>query len=291
MSGNPEMIQRVALLPYDKRPVLGLSRISLSELHWPLKPLAIHNGTIADLGPDDHIIVQPNSHTLYLPHPGVKCRISTWIREPRSIHGKHFLLLRLFGHRFHRIFTYNSDFIGQMPNARFCMSGWPWIKNPENLQIHKTAMTSLIASKKRDLEGHKLRHQIADWVLANKVDVELLGSAYKSFGPKEDGLAPYRFSVVIENSSEQGYISEKLLDSLLCKTIPIYWGAPDIGKHFDTGGMIICSNFEDCIHAISKLTMDDYEQRLPAIERNHQLALTHADLSLNIAKSLLNEES
>jgi len=34
-------------------------------------------------------------------------------------------------------------------------------------------------------------------------------------------LTPYRYSVVIENVREPGYFSEKLVDALLCGTVPI----------------------------------------------------------------------
>ena len=37
-------------------------------------------------------------------------------------------------------------------------------------------------------------------------------------------LSLYKFSIAMENSEGQGYISEKILDSLIAGTIPIYYG-------------------------------------------------------------------
>ena len=65
-----------------------------------------------------------------------------------------------------------------------------------------------------------------------------MGRGYAPFEAKEDGLAPYRASVVIENSREPSYISEKLIDAALCRTLPIYWGAPDVADWFDPAGLI-----------------------------------------------------
>jgi hypothetical protein len=48
---------------------------------------------------------------------------------------------------------------------------------------------------------------------------------------KADGLIPYRYSVCMENGIWQGYISDKIIDAILCRAIPIYVGAPDVLEH------------------------------------------------------------
>ena len=50
--------------------------------------------------------------------------------------------------------------------------------------------------------------------------------------PKEAGILPYRYSLAIENSSQKNYFTEKLLDSLLMWSIPIYWGCPNLHQFF-----------------------------------------------------------
>ena len=45
---------------------------------------------------------------------------------------------------------------------------------------------------------------------------------------KADGLLAYRYSVCMENGLWKGYISDKIIDAILCRTIPIYVGAPDV---------------------------------------------------------------
>jgi hypothetical protein len=41
---------------------------------------------------------------------------------------------------------------------------------------------------------------------------------------KEEFLSSYKFSIAMENSEGDGYISEKIVDSFLSGTIPIYYG-------------------------------------------------------------------
>ena len=59
-----------------------------------------------------------------------------------------------------------------------------------------------------------------------KIDME--GYAMNNIGKrvedKKKFLSSYKFSIAINNSEGQGYISEKILDSLISGTIPIYYG-------------------------------------------------------------------
>jgi hypothetical protein len=50
-------------------------------------------------------------------------------------------------------------------------------------------------------------------------------------GNKADGLIPYKFSVCMENGIWDDYISDKIIDAVLCRTIPIYVGARNIHEH------------------------------------------------------------
>jgi hypothetical protein len=45
---------------------------------------------------------------------------------------------------------------------------------------------------------------------------------------KADGLIPYHYSLCMENGLWKGYISDKIIDAILCRTIPIYAGAPNV---------------------------------------------------------------
>ena len=49
----------------------------------------------------------------------------------------------------------------------------------------------------------------------------------------------YQFSIVIENVAQNTWFTEKIIDCLITKTIPIYYGCPSISEYFDTTGWII----------------------------------------------------
>ena len=62
---------------------------------------------------------------------------------------------------------------------------------------------------------------------------------------KADILGRYTFAVCFENMILKGWITEKIFDCFFAGTIPIYWGAPDIGKYVPPGCFIDMRNFRD----------------------------------------------
>ena len=80
------------------------------------------------------------------------------------------------------------------------------------------------------------------------------------------------FSIVIENTKQDYYFTEKLIDALLTGTVPIYYGCPSIGDFFNTKGMIIVDNVNDFMNAIDTLNNDKYESMIPYIKDNFERA-------------------
>lgn len=58
-----------------------------------------------------------------------------------------------------------------------------------------------------------------------------LMSIYRGACPsKYEILGRYRYCLCFENMEMTGYVTEKIFDCLYAGTIPLYWGAPDIGS-------------------------------------------------------------
>ena len=55
---------------------------------------------------------------------------------------------------------------------------------------------------------------------------------------KWDGLENYSYSIAIENESLKNYFSEKFTDCILARTIPIYYGCPNISDFFQINVII-----------------------------------------------------
>ena len=96
--------------------------------------------------------------------------------------------------------------------------------------------------------------------------------------PEDDKkwLFSSQFHISLESSSVKNYFSEKLIDALITKTVPIYWGCPNIGDFFDTRGMIILDSNSDIVEVCNTVTPEMYEQMLPYIEDNYNRAIEYA---------------
>lgn len=286
----PDVTPAIAVLPYAMKLGFRPSAIPLDDLNWPLgRPKRLATGTLSDLGPQDHLLVYPSKTTHVRPSFGTRAQISMLVMEPSAIHGHHMRTLRKSHKRFFRVFASNADLLAAIPNGVFLAHGTTWVPEWRDLTINKTKMTSLIASGKTTTEGHRLRHEMVEWVRGTDQDVDVMGRGYTPFEAKSDGLAPYRYSVIIENVREQSYFTEKLIDAILCETVPIYWGCPNIADFIDTSPMILCDGADDIKAAIAAASETDYQARLPGLRVLKEQADSFTEHEIRLAKALLRE--
>jgi len=133
---------------------------------------------------------------------------------------------------------------------------------------NKTKLVSMISSDKNNCPGHRFR---LSWVKRLKKNLDLYGRGFSQIKYKDTGLHDYMFSVAIENGSYNTYFSEKILDCFATGTIPIYHGSPDIGKHFDSNGIIILDkNF-----SIKSLSKKLYLSKMDSVRKNFEILKTH----------------
>ncbi|QBF30922.1 glycosyltransferase family 10 domain-containing protein [Thalassococcus sp. S3] len=277
----------IAILPYGKTLGRRSADLPLSDLIWPLGcPDRLRDGRLRDLGSEDHLIVYPKTELHIRPDWGTRARVSLVMGEPSVIHARHIRLLRLSWRRFFRVLTFSERLLGRIPNALFFPFGTTWVPEWQSLPNKKIKMMSLIASAKRDTEGHMLRHETVDWVRSRDLDVDVMGRGYTPFERKADGLAPYRFSVVIENVRERNYFSEKLVDAVLCGTVPIYWGCPNLSDFVETDGLVICENADEVRAAILAASEAQYQALCPELERIQPELARHGDLEKRAAEAI-----
>lgn len=282
----------IAIIPYGQWLTWNLSTLNLDELHWPLgRPNRLMNGKISNMLETDHLITYPRKPVFFFPRFRIKAKISLMIVEPDHIHRFYIMLTKYLNWRFYKILTKNEYLVDNIKNCSFFYFGSTILKNYQEVNINKKHMASLIASTQNQLKGHKMRHKIVKKINEMDLNVEVIGAGYVPFELKEDGLKSYRYSIIIENSSEYDYFTEKLIDACLLETVPIYWGAPNISEYFDTRGFIICKNLDEILQAIKKMNSNDYESKLPWIKENKLKAIYHADYITRAAQIVYNSYS
>ncbi len=246
--------------------------------------------TLGELTSGDHLILGASSRILTASYRRLRCHVSLLLQEPVAIKPRFYTFCRLFGTRYHRVLTHSTMLLGKLTNARFTAHGGAFVSCLDKNNRTKQHRISLIASSKNSTTGHKLRHRIAAWSRRSATDLKLFGTGYHRVEDKREAHDGYYFSVCIENSRTPGYFTEKLIDSFLCRSLPIYWGAPDIGHFFDPRGMICCSSELELQNAIQRVTEADYLTRLPFLEENIQRAGAFSDFYLNAINVLKSED-
>jgi len=99
----------------------------------------------------------------------------------------------------------------------------------------------------------------------------------------------FQYSIVIENSREPYYFSEKLIDCLITKTIPIYYGCENISKFFVTDGWIILESHNiigELYEKLKILDKDYYKKYEEVIEHNYKKAISYSSSLHNSWDSL-----
>jgi hypothetical protein len=146
--------------------------------------------------------------------------------------------------------------------------GSTWIKTPSLNSGNKTKLISIIASGKNMTEGHKLRHRIIER-FGESFDV--FGHGYASIENKETALDTYMYTVVIENSLDRYYFTEKIVDAFLTGTIPIYWGSSIVGDLFQAEGIQWFSE-ENFAAVLQSCTEQEYRKKIKYVRENFNLA-------------------
>ena len=176
--------------------------------------------------------------------------------------------------QFDRVLTFHQPLLEKIDHARFTPIGGCWLHAHDWTISTKTRNLSIIASAKKSLPGHKLRHDV---IHRHQREIDLIaGNGYKPIALKIDALRNFRYSICIENCRANFYFSEKLIDCFLSGTVPIYWGCPAIGLFFNLDGMIVFENPRQLKSILAGLTEADYAERLVAIKDNFERAKRYA---------------
>tara|TARA_B100000287_G_scaffold433811_1_gene496487 strand:- start:157 stop:1047 length:891 start_codon:yes stop_codon:yes gene_type:complete len=139
----------------------------------------------------------------------------------------------------------------------------------------KSKMLSIVASSKDWAMGHRLRH----WVIKTfKSQLDIYGNGYNDLIDRNGklgkiySLAPYYFSLAIMNSKHDGYFTEVLTDCIATGTVPLWYGANDIGTYFNPDGIIKFNTLEELNKILPTLSKGLYDSKLGAIQENLEIA-------------------
>ncbi len=184
---------------------------------------------------------------------------------------------------FTKVYSFDKEVVEKCPNAEAFYFGSSWVLT--NVQGQQIGMKdeyhncfklknefelSFIHSAKKELPGHVLRHSILP--LLEKEHPFRLNFPKERIATKIPLFEKAMFHIAIENSRYENYITEKIIDCFMTYTIPVYWGCPNIGEHFDKHGIIQFDTKEELAEILHSLSPEDYTSRMEAVKKNYAIA-------------------
>lgn len=155
----------------------------------------------------------------------------------------------------------------------------------------KTKSMSGIISTRTHLPGHHARNEFIALLEREVPEVDIYGRGRaRPLEDKWDGLAPYRYSIVLENSSSNDYWTEKLSDAFMSFAVPLYFGAPNVGDYFPSDSYIWLplDKPKEAIEVIREtLHSDDWESRLDALREARQRIFDRWCLAQQVSRAVL----
>jgi hypothetical protein len=141
----------------------------------------------------------------------------------------------------------------------------------------KSKKLSAIVGDAMDVPGHIKRRKFLQYIQNDKsLELDLYGKKINFIEDKWDGLAPYKYSLAMENTSGSNYWTEKIADCFLSWTVPIYYGCTNLEDYFPKGSFIRIdiNQHESSLGTVKKVLQEDsWKKRLPALEKARNLIL------------------
>jgi hypothetical protein len=119
----------------------------------------------------------------------------------------------------------------------------------------KTKRMSIMVSHKMLTPGHQYRHTLCKRILNSYLPIDIYGNGCKYYKKSMDmrlkgeftdnePYENYRFHIAIENGVTPHYFSEKIMNTLLCQTTPIYLGCQNIDQYFPNSVLTLTGDIE-----------------------------------------------
>lgn len=211
-----------------------------------------------------------------------------WLMEPKAYDPNAYNLIQKLENKFDFIYTHDFELLQRSKKYIFLPSDTTIIEDSSIKMHEKNKLCSFIYSNKKFLEGHILRHKVAESLKKSNFDVSSYGHGCNPIKLKSDALNDYMFSIAIENSHAKNYFTDKILDCFVTGTIPIYWGCSNVGNYFNLDGIISFNSIEDLNHILSSISIEKYQNMFDAAKENFELAKNYVRLDDIIADSFAN---
>ena len=137
---------------------------------------------------------------------------------------------------------------------------------PPRVLPTKSKPLSIMVSQKRYAPGHIYRHTLVQAILASSLPIDIFGRGCADYANTNDPrlkcgfnqddnilYAGYNYHIAIENYRSRHYFSEKIINPLLCGTIPVYLGCVNIEQYFPDNVILLSGDVERDMELLSDI--------------------------------------
>ena len=157
-----------------------------------------------------------------------------------------------------------------LPNAKRFVYGCTWIEH-ERLKLDKKDEISFMVSSKNFMDGHRIRHSIYELLKKGSPNFDIRGHRSPPWIEDRNSFFEHaKFHIAVENQRLNNWATEKLIDCFASRTVPIYWGCPNVGEFFDTKGILSFETVFELQGILDNLKPSDYDDMKDAIEHNYE---------------------
>ncbi len=169
------------------------------------------------------------------------------------------------------ILCWDADVLAQCPNARYFPQGALWCHEADTSQ--KEFAVSFLMSGKTGCPGYTFRHEC--YAAVDEIrNVPIVKHTSPPWLPnKRPMLVPFQYAISMENIQRPNYFAEVLNDCCGTKTIPLYWGCPNIEKFYNTDSFLTFHSVPELLGILKSLKPDYYATKTAALEENYNKVL------------------
>ncbi len=187
------------------------------------------------------------------------------------------------------ILTWNEEVLSSCPNAtKFIFGSCRFAADPKDDadMSKKNFSASYLTSSKTMCTGHYFRHEVFSKLPSVVGTVPIIKHMSPPEIEKKDMLYPFQFSVIMENVKRNNWVTEKLIDCIVSRTLPIYWGAPNVGEYFNIDGIFSFSTYQELLGILENLTPEVYNNHLSAVEDNLHRAMKYTNFHTRVDEEI-----
>jgi len=166
---------------------------------------------------------------------------------------------------------------------------YDFLKALQSEQVNKKDEVSWITSNAAHKPGHKVRMSLKDHLEDTNFHFDLFGRGFQPIEDKFDGIAPYKYSIAVENFQCNDYWTEKISDCFLSWAMPFYFGCKNILNYFPEEAITFI-DADDPPRAVAQMqeAMQNkaWEKNIKAIGKARELILEEYQLFPSLVKKI-----